>query len=891
MLSAGASGADETGGAPLGALLLDDPERVITLVSGSVAVFAVRVEGGRVSGRRRLLFELGPGAVLFGCPDGAAAGLLMAPMEPGRMRVTPLRDHLAPGGLELLPSSGAAAESWLSLLRGALAAAGAGAPAAPPGRGDPLDRFRSAQLAALRAVAALEAVDQEADARESAQREELHRETAATATDDLASVARERPSSRAAVGSGSRLLRTASLVARAGSISLDGTRFGGEEPERFFRELERSSGIRARRVFLGGEWWKADCGPLLGASRGDGRPLALLPRRRGGYRLCDPDTNESADVTAARARSISSRAWMLYAPLPSSAKKPWDVLLFGLRGRGTDLASAALAGAAGVGMGVLTPVATALLVDAAIPSERRGLVLGLALALLGAALGRSLFELAQAAVTVRIGSFSATRVQAAVWDRVLRLRPAWTRKFNVGDLFSRAFAVGSLHERLGSTLLDALLGAVLSLANLAVMLTVSPRLALSALPIGLLLALVTFARGAAQTARLGSCWELQGRLLGITVQLVRGVSKLRVAGVEDLAFAHWARSYSRQQRLAVSVQRIQDHVTVLNQVLPVATTVPVLWMAASMSTSVHPGAPGLGTGPFLAFYTALGVFLAGVVTTTEAGVTWFETARLWERSEPILLGETEGEAGKADPGRLQGSIAVDRVSFRYQRGGRLALCDVTLSAAPGEFVGIVGPSGSGKSTLLRLLLGLETAESGSVYYDGRDLSGLDPVAVRRQLGVVLQSGSVISASILENIAVGQPITLDQAWEAARAAALADDIQAMPMGMHTWISEGGTNLSVGQRQRLLISRALVSRPAALLLDEATSALDNRTQALVARSLESLEATRIVIAHRLSTVRKADRIWVLQAGAIVQAGTFEELAAEEGLFARMMARQML
>jgi ABC-type bacteriocin/lantibiotic exporter with double-glycine peptidase domain len=216
---------------------------------------------------------------------------------------------------------------------------------------------------------------------------------------------------------------------------------------------------------------------------------------------------------------------------------------------------------------------------------------------------------------------------------------------------------------------------------------------------------------------------------------------------------------------------------------------------------------------------------------------------------------------------------------------------VSLEANAGEFVAIVGPSGSGKSTLLRLLLGFETPESGTVYYDGQDLSGLDVNALRRQLGVVLQNSSILAGTIRDNIIAGGAATLDEAWAAARAAGLEDDLRSFPMGMFTMVSEGGTNLSGGQRQRLLIARALAGSPRVLFFDEATSALDNRTQAIVADSLDRLHITRLVIAHRLSTVQTADRICVIENGRVAQQGTFQQLSQQEGLFARMMARQMV
>ena len=229
------------------------------------------------------------------------------------------------------------------------------------------------------------------------------------------------------------------------------------------------------------------------------------------------------------------------------------------------------------------------------------------------------------------------------------------------------------------------------------------------------------------------------------------------------------------------------------------------------------------------------------------------------------------------------------MTFHYQQDLPPALQDVSFKVRPGEFVAFVGPSGSGKSTLLRVLLGFEEPDSGSVYFDGQDFSRLDVQAVRSQIGVVLQSGRIMAGDFFTNIVGSTAHTLEDAWEAARMAGLAEDIEAMPMGMHTVVSEGANTLSGGQRQRLLIARAIVSKPRIVFFDEATSALDNRTQAIVSESLERLNATRIVIAHRLSTIRNASCLYVMERGRIVQSGTYDALVALEGPFADLARRQ--
>ena len=371
--------------------------------------------------------------------------------------------------------------------------------------------------------------------------------------------------------------------------------------------------------------------------------------------------------------------------------------------------------------------------------------------------------------------------------------------------------------------------------------------------------------------------RLQGRIFGLTIQLINGISKLRVSGTERFAFAYWGKKYSEQQKLNYSVQRLQDYVGALNQTIPTLATASVFVAAGSLL--VHPNAQGvaaLSPGFFLAFSAAFGVFIGSLIYLSNTVVDSLSAISLWERSEPILTAEPEMDAAKSDPGPLRGKVAMTRVTFRYHNSGPLTLEDVSFQANPGEFVAIVGPSGSGKSTLVRLLLGFEKPTSGTIYFDGQDLNGLDVLAVRRQLGVVLQNSNLLSGSIFENIAAGTAITLDQAWEATRQAGIAEDINAFPMGMHTFISEGASNISMGQRQRLLIARALVFRPHMLLFDEATSALDNHAQAIVSQSLERLKVTRIVIAHRLSTIRNADRIYVIEHGRVAEQGTFSELS---------------
>jgi ATP-binding cassette subfamily C protein len=296
------------------------------------------------------------------------------------------------------------------------------------------------------------------------------------------------------------------------------------------------------------------------------------------------------------------------------------------------------------------------------------------------------------------------------------------------------------------------------------------------------------------------------------------------------------------------------------------------------------------TGDFLAFTAAYGVFLGAMQALGDASLSMLKIVPVWERIRPILETLPEVDATKSYPGQLTGAIDISHVSFRYSADGPWILKDVSLKIKAGEFVALVGGSGSGKSTLMRLMLGFETPEMGSIYYDGQDLASLDLRMVRQQLGVVLQESRVLPADIFRNIVGSSSRTVQDAWDAAEKAGLADDVRAMPMQMHTIISEGGGTLSGGQRQRLMIARAIVHRPKILYLDEATSALDNKTQAIVTESMDKLQATRIVIAHRLSTIVNADRICYLEQGQLKEQGTFKELMEMDGLFAQLAKRQL-
>lgn len=650
----------------------------------------------------------------------------------------------------------------------------------------------------------------------------------------------------------------------------------------------RASGMRVRPVLLEDGWWRTDSGPLLARTEGEpARWVALLQEAPGRYLLHGPSAADVPQrVTAAVARTLAPVAHSFYRPFPASGLSFRGILRFAARGCGRDLTRIVLLGLAGGLLGLLTPVATGALFNTIIPSAERDQLWQVTSILLAGAIATGMFELGRRLSLVRLDGRLGATVQAAVWDRLLSLPLGFFRPYSAGDLAVRAMGIDTMRQTLSGAAVTAALGGMFSLSNIGLLFYYGGSLAWWAV---LLLATAigaTLTIGCGQLRLQRRIVPLSTRTSGLVLQLLNGISKLRVAAAEGYAFAQWANLFSQQRRLQIRSRTVSNSLIVFNAVFPALGMLVIMAAATAGGTAVA----AIRTGDYLAFSAAFGACLAASVSLSTAAIEALGLVPIYEAVRPILAAAPETTDAERDPGVLTGRIQAHHLTFSYRPDVPATLIDVSLSARPGEFVAIVGPSGSGKSTLLRLLLGFEPPDTGSVYFDGQDLAGLDVRAVRSQVGVVLQSGRIMAGDLFTNIVGSSIHTLDDAWTAARMAGLDDDIRAMPMGMHTVVSEGANTLSGGQRQRLLIARAIVNRPRMLFFDEATSALDNRTQAIVSTSLAQLSATRIVIAHRLSTIEHADRILVMERGRIVQSGRYATLINRDGPFAELASRQM-
>ncbi|MEH2067764.1 MAG: NHLP bacteriocin export ABC transporter permease/ATPase subunit [Nostoc sp.] len=722
-----------------------------------------------------------------------------------------------------------------------------------------------------------------AEFRQFQQREQFNQQVIENALSDLATVLQPQPEV-ALFEQGPPLLVALGAVGRVLGIEIRPPADDFSAIKDPVAAIARASQIRIRRITLAADWWRQDQGPMLAYTELENRPVALLPTDNRDYVIFDPIAQTRTPVNELVAKTLTATAYILYRPLPQVALNAIDLLRFGIKGYEKDIISIFVVGILGTILGMVAPQATAILINNAIPESDRAMLWQIGLVLFAVAFAQFAFQIAQSIITLRIESATDSVLQPAIWDRLLRLSPGFFRQYTSGDLVNRVMAVREIHQKLSGATQRTLLSGVFALFNLVLMFIYSWQLAFVGVGLAIFAAIFTVISSFLLVKKSQKQLELDGVIQGLSVQLINGVAKLRVAMAEERAFAAWAKKYSQQIRLKASSQQIKDGVSIFNEALPLINSILLFGFAMLLMQT------RLSLGIFVAFNYASAIFIKGVIDLSNTTSEIWSIVPIWERAKSIWRSQPEYDSTKVNPGQLNGQIALERVSFRYSENGSLILNDISIHAEPGEFIAIVGASGSGKSTILRLLLGFETPLTGSVYYDGKNLAEMELQAVRRQLGVVLQNGKIGTGSIFDNITAGALVSIEEAWSAAQMAGLADDIKQMPMGMHTIIAEGGNNLSGGQRQRLLIARSLVSKPKIILMDEATSALDNRTQAIVTESLAQLNATRVVIAHRLSTIRHADRIYVIDAGHVVQVGKFSELIAQEGLFARLVARQL-
>ncbi|KUN30885.1 ABC transporter [Streptomyces corchorusii] len=675
------------------------------------------------------------------------------------------------------------------------------------------------------------------------------------------------------------------LVAEAAGIRLAEPVQSGTESDRLdpVERVALASRVRTRAVRLTGRWWRENLGPLVGHRALSGAPVALL-WRRGGYVAVHPGTGRETPVEKANAEEFEPRAVMFYRPLPDKRLGPLGLLRFSLRGTRADLVNLLLAGLVTVAIGALVPIATGKVLGEYVPRAQEDLIVQVCLAVMVSGVVAAAFTLLENLSILRLEGRIEAALQPAVWDRLLRLPTRFFTQRSTGELASAAMGISTIRRLLAGVGPVVVQSVTVGAMNLALLFWYSPAMATAAIGMLVVIAAVFGGLGLWQVRWQRRLVVLGNKLNNQAFQTLRGLPKLRVAAAENYAYAAWARQFAHSRELQQKAGRIKNLTTVLGAVyLPVCTLLMFILLAG-------PARGTMSAADFLAFNTSVTMVLTSVTQLTGAFVSAVAALPLFEEIKPVLEATPEVRTASTRPGPLSGAVEARRLSFRYADDGPLVLDDVSFAVRPGEFVAVVGPSGCGKSTLLRLLIGFDRPVSGSVLYDGQDLAALDQSAVRRQCGVVLQHAQPFTGSIMDVICGTEPYTPEEAMAAAELAGLAEDIQRMPMGLHTIVAAGGA-ISGGQRQRLMIAQALIRRPRILFFDEATSALDNDTQRIVIDSTRKLNATRIVIAHRLSTVMDADRVIVMEDGKVVQQGTPAELLADTGGRLHELVRRQL
>ncbi len=660
-----------------------------------------------------------------------------------------------------------------------------------------------------------------------------------------------------------------------------------EDIEDLDEQLEfclRPHGVMHRSVRLAGKWYADAFGPMLGFLKEDSRPVALLPRPFMGYWFHDPDTGEKKRLDRRTAELFDEDAVCFYLPLPPKKLGVADLIVYMKNClSASDIILVVALSLISSLVTLILPNITRFITGSVLDQRNMPMLIGTAVFLVSVTISSLLIGTVRSLSMGRLEIKTSLSVEAAVMSRVMNLPPRFFRQYSSGELSSRLDAVSQLCGLLLGNVFSLGLTSLMSLLHITQIFRFAPALVAPSLlliaatvGIGLISALM-------QMKIAKRKMELAAKENGMSFALISGVQKIKLAGAEKRAFSRWARAFTASAELSYNPPMFIKVSGVIATAVSLVGTMVIYYLAVKTRVSAS---------EYIAFSSSYGIVTGAFSSLTSVALTVASIKPILEMAEPIMRSEPESAENKAMVTQLSGNIELSNVYFRYTDSMPYVVDGMSLKIKAGEYIAIVGTTGCGKSTLMRLMLGFETPEKGAVYYDGRDMSKLDLPSLRRRIGVVMQDGNLFQGDIYSNIVISAPqLTLAEAWEAAEIAGIADDIRAMPMGMQTVIAEGQGGISGGQKQRLMIARAVAPKPKILMFDEATSALDNRTQKQVSDALDKLKCTRIVIAHRLSTIRNCDRILVLDKGHIMEDGTYEELIAKNGFFANLVARQRL
>lgn len=646
----------------------------------------------------------------------------------------------------------------------------------------------------------------------------------------------------------------------------------------------RPFGIMYRSVTLEKGWYRHSVGAMLGTMKENGAAVALIPSKISGYTLVDIQSGKRVRLNRKTEQCLDKEAVCFYEPLPQRALSIGDMMKFMVQQlNAADVAAILLLMAISAAMGLLSPLFTRWLFGDVLASGNWQVLVALAVFMICFSMSQLCFNAFQALMHSRIEIKQNIAVQAAIMNRILSLSPSFFKGYSAGELAQRASYVQSLCSNLFNNIGMTGLTSLFSLIYIGQIFTFAPTLAVPSFVIILLTLVISLMTTFAQMRISSEKMNLAANLSGMTYSAITGIQKIKLAGAEKRMFSRWAKLYAKEAQLEYNPPMFLK----LSRTISLAVSlIGTLFLYAIAIRSQ------VGVADYYAFSTAYGMVSSAFMALSSIAVSVATIRPTLQMANPILQAIPEAHKRKEIITELRGAVELSHVSFRYDESMPNVIDDLSLRIPAGKYVAIVGPTGCGKSTLLRLLLGFETPQKGIITYDKKDITKMDLESLRKRIGVVMQDGKLFHGDIYSNIVITAPqLTVDDAWKAAEIAAVAEDIREMPMGMFTVICEGQGGISGGQKQRLMIARAVASNPSVLMFDEATSALDNITQQKVSDAVDTLHCTRIVIAHRLSTIRHADRILYMEHGKIMEDGTYEELMSKNGGFARLVERQQL
>ena len=642
------------------------------------------------------------------------------------------------------------------------------------------------------------------------------------------------------------------------------------------------SGVMYQRVELKKGWHRDAYGAMLGFRKPDNTPVALMPFGLTHYRYFDPAKNSYVVINAKNENEFETDAFAFYRPFPLKKLGIIDLLKYivGVL-EPADYVMITLAMLVVTLVGMLTPKISLFLFSEVIDAKDISLLISTGIFMLFASIGSMMFSSARTLIHTRIDTKMSISVEAATMMRILSLPAGFFKDYSSGELSSRSSYVNSLCNTLVSVILNTGLSSIFSLLYITQIFEYAPGLVVPSITITLITVTFTVVSSLLQMRLSKKSMLLGSKESGLSYAEVTGIQKIKLSGAEMRAFSRWGDLYAECAELDYNPPLFIKMNGVISSAISIAGTI-IIYNAAIMS---H-----VNVAEYYAFNAAYGMVSGAFMSLFSLALTAANIKPIFDMAEPILKTEPEISENKEVLNKISGGIEINNLTFKYKENSPVILDDISLKIKPGQYVAIVGKTGCGKSTLVRLLLGFEKPTKGGIYYDGKDINSVDLKSLRKHIGVVTQNGRLFQGDVFSNIVIAAPyLTLKDAWEAAVIAGIADDIRNMPMGMNTLISEGSGGISGGQKQRLMIARAVAPKPRLLIFDEATSALDNITQKKVSEALDGMKCTRIVIAHRLSTIKQCDRILVFDGGHIVEDGTYDELVEKKGFFADLIERQ--